>query len=312
LILKGDERDMTSRFTILLSMAGVLALGCSSPAEEGDAEDTERPAAPTRRPAFADQAQTPITPPPVAPVNEVAVTPVMTAPPVVNNGANGAAGSTGVTPTAGAIPKGAPGTGFVLTPVAGWVAGGTNEAGIQGSFYPLSDATGTPPGATTITPAPPADFSTAAGSTICVSGSASQVVGTPLDYARYWGGGVGFDLGDAGGELPVQPWARGNVVGFRYTLTGTAIPTSLRFIVTFQEGTGVNAGTYCKPIATTSGTPVTTMLGDGSIIASCWQAGGAPLPATALLRSIQWQVSTTDTAATPFNFCIENLTAITQ
>jgi len=294
-------------------MVGVLGLGCSSPAE-GD--DNEPPDPPSRIPTFAQNPQ-PQNPAGAAgstaapPVNnvEAPITPVVQTPVTPQ----GAAGSTGAPPAAAGstIPRGAPGTGFVLTPVAGWVAGSTNEAGIQGSFYPLSDATGTPPGATTITPAPPADFSTATGSTICVSGSASQVVGTPLDYTRYWGGGVGFDLGDAGGELPVQPWARGNVVGFRYTLTGTAIPASLRFIVTFQEGSGVNAGTYCKPIATTSGTPVTTMLADGSVIASCWQAGGAPLPPTALLRSIQWQVSTTDTAATPFNFCVENLTAIT-
>jgi len=267
-----------------------------------------------RRPAFADQAQTPITPPPVTPGNtEVPVVPVTTVPPVVNNSANGAAGSTGVTPpAAGAIPKGAPGTGLALTPVAGWVAGGTNEAGIQGSFYPLSDATGTPAGATTITPAPPADFSTSTGSTICISGSASQVVGTPPAYSQYWGGGVGFDLGDAGGDLPFQPWNRGNVVGFRYTLTGTAIPATLRFIVTFQDGTGANTGNpFCKPIVTTSGAPVTTMLNDGSVLQACWEAGGAPLSPTALLRSLQWQVSTVETAATPFNFCIENLTAIT-
>ncbi|HKO89602.1 MAG TPA: hypothetical protein VJU61_00525 [Polyangiaceae bacterium] len=307
---------MTSRFTLLLSMAGVLALGCSSPAE-GDGGDDGPPDPPNRIPTFAQnpQPQNPVgtagstgVQNPANTVEQPPVQPVVQTPPVTPQGT---AGSTGMPPT-GAIAPGAPGSGFALTPVAGWVAAATNEAGIQGSFYPLSDATGTPAGATTITPAPPGDFSTATGSSICVSGTASQVIGTPPAYGQYWGGGVGFDLADPGNMGPVQAWTRGSVTGFRYTLTGTAIPASLRFIVTFQDGAGANTGDpYCRPITATSGTPVTETLANGSIIQACWQAGGAPLPPTAALRSLQWQVSTNEMAATPFNFCIENLTAIT-
>ena len=50
-----------------------------------------------------------------------------------------------------------------------------------------------------------------------------------------------------------------------------------------------------------------------SVVNECYQGGaGAPaLAATAPLQALQWQVATVTTATTPFNFCIENLRAIT-
>jgi hypothetical protein len=296
---------MTSRFTILLSMAGVLALGCSSPAEEGDVEDTERPAAPTRRPAFADAPQNPA--PTGAAGNgggQLPVTPEVPQVPVVQTPVTpqGAAGSTGMPPTPGAIPTG---TGLALTPAAGFIAGASNEVGIQGYFYTFDDnADG---GNSTILPE---DFAMAAGSTICANGTAAQVVngadGMPA-YGTYWGAGIGLNLADPGTNMP-GPWSRGKVVGFSFNVTGTGVPPAgqFRFKANFYDGTAIN-NDYCVNATTGANT---FML--NQIVNACYTPGGAPLTATAQLQALQWQVATVTDAPTPFNYCIENLKAITS
>jgi len=296
---------MTSRFTLLLSMAGVLGLGCSSPAEEGD---DGPPDPPSRIPTFAQnpQPQNPVgaagstAAPPVNNV-EAPITPVVQTPPVTPQGA---AGSTGA-PTPGAIPTG---TGLALTPSAGFIVGSSNEVGIQGYFYTFNDnAEG---GNTTIQPE---DFAASTGSTICATGVGAQVVngadGAPA-YGTYWGGGIGLNLSDAGGGAMPGPWARGKVVGFSFNVTGTGVPPAgqFRFKATFFEGAAVNTD-YCVNATTGANTIMLS-----SVVNECYQGGaGAPaLAATAQLQALQWQVATVTTATTPFNFCIENLRAITS
>jgi hypothetical protein len=209
---------------------------------------------------------------------------------------------------AGTIPVG---TGLLLKPdTSGWVAGTTNSVGIQGSFYTFSDAAGTPPGTTTIAPA--TFTAVPATGAICVSGSASAVLDGPdmlPAYGQYWGGGVGFNLADPGAMMPLQPWSRGNVVGFSFNITGTTIPvgTQFRFKATFYEG-GVINEQYCASDVISGAN--TFMLNE--IVAACWELGGAPMPITAQLGALQWQVATVEMVPTPFNFCIENLTALTQ
>jgi len=300
---------MTSRFTLLLSMAGVLALGCSSPAE-GDGGDDGPPDPPNRIPTFAQnpQPQNPVgsagssgVQNPVNTVETPPVQPVVQTPPVTP-GAQGAAGSTGLPATT--IPTG---TGTALTPAAGFIAGTSNEVGIQGYFYTFNDnAEG---GNTTIQPE---DFATAMGSTICATGVGAQVVngadGTPA-YGTYWGGGIGLNLADTGGGAMPGPWARGKVVGFSFNVTGTGVPPAgqFRFKATFFEGTAVNTD-YCVNATTGANTIMLS-----SVVNECYTGGaGAPaLAATAPLQALQWQVATVTTATTPFNFCIENLRAIT-
>lgn len=303
---------MTSKGTLLLTLTGVIGFGCSAPADEGADPPTANP------PYFGQpQTQNPLTPS-NSPMGSAGAG-AMQVGGAAGSGAvqaGGAAGAGGAPPmgaagsggmaTGGTIPVGAPGTGFALIPVGGWVAGGTNEAGIQGSFYTISDAAEMPPGVTTIT----MDDFAASGDAICVSGTASQVVGEA--YSQYWGGGVALDLGDPGQMQPQQPWNRGRVTGFRYTLTGPTIPpgTSLRFIVNFEGQPGTDP--FCQQVTATAGTPVTSTLSSPQLIQACWQAGGAQIPATARLNSLQWQVSTNTMAPTPFDFCIEDLTAIVQ
>jgi hypothetical protein len=301
---------MTSKGTLLVAVAGVIGLGCSAPADD---DGTMKPA-PGPPPPYINQTQTPAatnnmqtTTNPLQTMNTGGMPPVMQQPVATAMGGSGGAGGAGAMPAPGStIPVGMPGTGFALTPVAGWVAGGTNEAGIQGAFSTISDAAGTPPGATTIMPA---NFQTATGSQICVSGSASQVVGEA--YGQYWGGGVAFDLGDPGQMMPKVPWNRGRVVGFSFNVTGTTIPPmgQFRFGVAPYEGSTIDDDGPCVNITMGANTIMFQQLRS-----ACYDtaAPGAALADTALLASLKWQVATVTTAATPFNFCIADLRAITQ
>jgi hypothetical protein len=204
--------------------------------------------------------------------------------------AAGAGGAPGAIPT---------GMGFAIMPAAdGWVAGATNSVGIQGSFHPFGDASSTPPGDTTVVLG---DFDTP--TSVCLSGVASQVLGTPPAYSQYYGGGLGLNLADAGGAAGVGPWTRGTVTGFSFTVTGPTIPATLRFNATIPG----MATTYCGNIAAGA-----NRVAFSSLNAECYNTPpGAVLPTTTALESIQWQVVTVTTASTPFDFCIENLTAIT-
>jgi hypothetical protein len=175
----------------------------------------------------------------------------------------------------------------------GWVAGATNGPGIQGSFYPFSDEDAG--GATTITMG---DFA-ASPTSACASGSASQV--QMAMYATYWGGGIGLNLADPGGGLPPGAWSPGTVTGFSFTLSGTTVPTALRF-----NAIGADGVTYCGNLAAGANTVNLSMLR-----ATCYDmVPGAALAAGTQLEAIQWQVVTNETAATPFNFCVDNLTAL--
>jgi hypothetical protein len=306
--------NMTSRFTLGTALAGLIWTGCSSPAEEGTDPPTLPP--PLANPGFGQggTAAAPVTATPMAQggSGQTAVVPAATggSATVAGGGAGGApmgVGGAGGAP--GAIPTGT-GT-LIMHDAEGWVAGATNGVGIQGSFYAFGDFTATPtPGDTT---AELDDFA-ASPTTACISGVASQVL-TPAGaagpaYGQYYGGGLGLNLADAGGMTGPGPWNRQTVTGFSFTLTGPAIPPGeqMRFKVTTFEGTAVNADGYC-----TEATPGANTFQFGALVNECWTGGaGAPaLGAATPIVSLQWQVATITTASTPFDFCVENLTAIT-
>lgn len=295
--------NMTSRYSLLLAATALISVACSAPAD-GTNGPPPPPGGGLPPPGFANaQAGTTGLPEGTAgsggaPVSQggaggaapVAVAGSGGAP---AGGAGGAGGGGSVIPT---------GTGLAITPTNGWVAGTTNGVGIQGAFYTFSDAAGTPPGDTTMTPA---SFE-AAGETICVSGVASQVQGTPPAYGQYWGGGVGLNLAEPGAMMPALPWDRGNVTGFSFNVTGTAIPAAFRFKATFYEGAAINED-YCVGAAAGPNS-----IRFDQIVNECYVGGlGAPaLAPAAQLSAIQWQVATVVEESTPFDFCIENLTAL--
>lgn len=297
---------MTSRFTLLFAVAGIATLaGCSAPAEGGNTPDPPMPTAPPPGSGGSSNLGTGGT----DPVGVAQGGTTNTAQGGTANTAQGgtapiAQGGTGGAPAEGALP-----TQLALTPTAGWVANTTNDVGIQGSFHTISDAAAG--GVTTIAPE---NFMAVTAAPVCVSGVASQVVNgddAMPAYATYWGGGIGFNLADAGENMNMpQPWDRGRVVGFSYNLTGPDIPAGLRFqmIVVGNTGDGfcTVAGTAGPHTTLISGTPA------DAVAQACWGAPGPAIPATAQLEAIQWQVATVVDGPTTFDFCVENLTAVVQ
>jgi hypothetical protein len=295
-----------SRFILLAGVAGLCASGCSSPAEEGEPD----PAPTTPPPGFlngtlgqggASGQQ----------VGQAGTGGTGVLPTAGTGGAPAAAAGTGGAPVAAAGTGGAggapstipTGTGnLIMHDGTGWVPGGSNGLGIQGSFYPFSDmASG---GVTTVTMG---DFA-ASPTSACASGSASQV--QMGNFGMFWGGGIGLNLADAGNMMGAIPWNRGTVTGFSFTITGPTIPPGeqMRFKVTTFEGGAANDSGYCVTAA-----PGANTFTFDELIAECW-GGGVDLTAladTVPIVSLQWQVATTADGPTDFNFCIENLTAVT-
>lgn len=302
--------NMTSRYSLLAGVAGLIWAGCSAPAEEVEDAPTLPP------PGYTNAAGTtgnqpvasagaggtaPITPPPAAGAGGTA--------PVAAGGSAGApVASGGAGGGGGAAPADVPiGTGLALIPQAdGWIPGASNGLGIQGAFFAASDADANATGTTL-------EFDTATTpGTVCASGSLAAVV--DADFETYWGGSVGLNLHQVipptgGDALPASAWSRatpaGNVTGFSYTITangGTPLP-NLRFTVDYVGKAA--ADTYCRDAIQAS-----TSTQFSQVIQSCWTAGGAVLPAADLL-SIQFSIVSGD-APVPFDFCISNLQAVVQ
>jgi len=300
--------NMTSRYGLLAGVAGLIWAGCSAPAEDvadaptlpppGYANGTLGQAGAGPVASAGTGGTAPVAPPPAA--GAAGAAPVAAGgsagAPVAAGGAGGGAGGA-------AIPTG---SGNVITHDAeGWVAGNTNGLGIQGSFYTISDATNAPPGVTTVTID---DLTTP--TTVCTSGIASQVP-DDTSYGQFWGGGVAFNLADPGGMAAAPAgWTRNTVTGFSFTLTGPTVPAGeqMRFKATTLEGGVVNDNGYCTTAATGANS-----VQFGDLVNECWTGGaGAPaLGAATQLVSLQWQVATVTASSTPFDFCIENLTALT-
>jgi hypothetical protein len=207
----------------------------------------------------------------------------------------------------------------IVPDAEGWVDGASNGLGIQGAFTAASDGTDGAGGVSETGSTITLDATTTPGS-VCVSGNLAAIAPNPATtgpgdaflWSDYWGGSVGLNLRQVipagGGEaLPASAWPRvtpsGQVTGFSYTLTGTAVPPRLRFTVDFVGKQPADA-TYCQALP--AGATSTSLT---SVIQSCWQAGGGALPGADLL-TIAWSIIPIEAVATPFNFCISNVQAI--
>jgi hypothetical protein len=222
----------------------------------------------------------------------------------------GTTGSGGSSSTGGA--GGAPTGPLQFT--AGWVDGTSNAYGIQGALYTFDDGAGS-----AITP----DCSTGAacfgGTTtpttkFCVSGSDATVglnsAGTDYDYTTYWGAAVGFDLnGSTTAGATHQPYVASahNVVGFSMTLTNNT-SAAVRFSYIVYNGSSNTA--YCVSQLT----PGTNTVYFNNATSNCYTTGGTVLSKTAAdgTVALQWQVPSSQFGAVPFNYCIDNLTPLTQ
>ena len=194
---------------------------------------------------------------------------------------------------------GSGGTGGVRTeivPVDGWVDASTNDVGIQGSWYTYSD------GEATIVPAA-APFFAGAGSQICISGS------TVLDdTGEYWGAAVGMDFNVVDEVTYAYDATAHGVAGVKFTLTGT-LPPGLQ--VNYTMTTSASGDTYCaRYYGITSGS-LTLSVAFDDVQYLCWYPLSNPVDPT-VLKAISIQVTSTSSETVPFDFCVEDVSAIVE
>jgi hypothetical protein len=214
-------------------------------------------------------------------------------------------GTGGGTPGTDA-PTGMPtvGTPVQLIPDAtGWVDGQGNTVGIQGAWYAYDDCTNSPANCTkNHTPAAGSFDNT--GGKMCTKGTTVAVM-AQADFSTQWGAGIALDLNNSGGtngqKMPYNAQTN-NVIGFSLTVTGTA--PGLRINIT-----SVPAGDNAHFVTA-------TVPGDNTVLFSkakqgSWVTSKIPLDTTQLL-AIQFQIPTVMSKAVDFDFCIENLAALTN
>lgn len=308
------KRHLTIGLASLVPGFALIASACSD--DSSDDTTTVDPAATTTTPAD-----------PAATSDPVGTTPTPTTDPVepgVPEGTGGTDGTEEVVEVSG--------TPVPLSWNNGWVDGASNTVGVQGAFFTASDMNGS-----TIMP----ETFEASGDQICVSGEAALVV--DMMYGDFWGavlalnlsqpdapevaaggaggegseasGGAGGDSAAAGGDaaggastevadevLPYDASAN-NVIGFRYRLS--AVPEAGELRIQYNTFDGVEGVPFCQT--------VTELEGDflfSEALAGCWDATASETPTLTQLKSIEFQLATNIDAAYPYDFCIEELSAI--
>ncbi|MDX2055642.1 MAG: hypothetical protein SFV15_24785 [Polyangiaceae bacterium] len=234
----------------------------------------------------------------VVPVPTGTGAPTTPAPTTTTTSPNVTPTTTGTTPV---VP--APTGGQALTPTAtGWVDAGSNTLGIQGPWYSYNDCNDSPSDCTTNHMPPKGEFANVGGK-MCTSGTTAQVK-APTEFSTKWGAGIALDLNNSGGamamKLPYNAASKG-VKGFSFTLTGTA------------PGLRVNLPT---PSTATDSNFKAGVVGQNTVLFTeamqgSWVTTKTPIDASQVL-SIQFQIPSTMQGAVAFDFCIENLKAITQ
>jgi hypothetical protein len=175
---------------------------------------------------------------------------------------------------------------------------------------------------------------------MCTSGIGAKVIDSPgttsPDYSDLFGAGIGLDLNNPGGDAGAM---KGDIdlskyKGFSFTLTAfpgapAGIPAGNKLRVNFpftgEHGTdspywAANAVDDHSPIDTT-GAPNIILWNE--ILGPAYLATrNPPVPAPAFfpgpgagvnkMQAIQWQVFTNTGTTTPYGFCVNNLTLLTD
>jgi hypothetical protein len=259
------------------------------------------------------------------------------------SGGKGGAGGTGETAGTSTVPGGNGGTstgtggtvvdtsplpGVNLMPnEEGFMKTDENALGIQGAWYSFGCA------GAVIEPKEGSRYDNPGK--MCFKGTAPMVTDQDgdgsLDYSTIWGAGIGFDLcaqsaeeagdasvGDAGATpakyplsaCPYNPDLVTKMIGVGVRFSGTVNATELR--VQFNEGDSV-ANSYYKvtPAQVASGLSLKVEFKDPLVKThynTKLKPGGAD-PNNIL--AVQFQVPTNDTAAVDWDFCVEEITALT-
>ena len=251
------------------------------------------------------------------------------APGAVDGGAGAADGGSGA--DAGTD---APIVGVTITPgPTGLVLGSSNVLGVQGSWYAYSDGMGadgsTATGiceaggghavaqcSTVTTPAVGSFLNT--GGMMCTSGKVAVViagVNDLPDYGHITGAGIGLDLNNSGGAVPVRGVFNAtakHVTGVAFDLDIVALPgLRVEFPTPTTDATSVGAA-YWGATSAFPGSPV--VAGTNVIRWADVRIPSAVAPAfdPTMIESVLFHVPTTVTAAGPYSFCVSNLRLLTN
>jgi hypothetical protein len=215
---------------------------------------------------------------------------------------SGGGSSTGGSGSGGSatLPEGVP-----LTPADGWVDGASNTIGVQGAMFSYAD--------TTSAMSMVGDFT---GANACITGTAAKVVmpctveAPATDcYGTFWGAAIGLNLNQPIDETTMMgadpmPYDASALSGFAFEITGSMVPTSLRFKV--EDGTTE----YCTPTAVPIKSGANSVTFE-QLMTECWMAGGTSASgAKSGLLKISWQVVTNAMSTVPFDFCVSNVRAL--
>ena len=226
-------------------------------------------------------------------------------------GTGGAGGNAGTTGTAG---TGGSSSGTSLAFTGGVVIAGSNSIGVTGGLYTFKDSAGS-----TISPNCQGGtcFSTLNGAgPFCVSGTNAQVgynAQLMPDYGTYWGSAVAVDLNNPTNTANAQLDYKAsdyNVKGFQFGFTNNATST-VRLTFKVRDLSNNNLVDYCLNLPTTATS--TIHFSDAKL--NCYDSVPGPALGAATadhVVGLQWQVWASLDGPVPFNFCISNITALTQ
>jgi hypothetical protein len=248
----------------------------------------------------------------------------------------------------GGSPGGFVGIPLTPDPATGFVTDTTGGSGIIGAWYAYGDSAG--PGANStgpdfmdsqcaiggftmdkcsqITSPMPGGIFPPMANGMCTMGVAAQVLaGTNGmdDYTDLFGAGIGLDLNNPGGDAGVKmPIDLSTYKGFSFDFSGTNIPAGkIRVNFPFVGEHGNDSPYFSNAVSDDHSTLVgSTTPGPNTVL---WkdilgpyylsqQTPAVPAPPflPSMVESIQFQVFTNDKTSTPYAFCVNNLTLLTQ
>lgn len=139
---------------------------------------------------------------------------------------------------------------------------------------------------------------------ICVRGELAPV--PDGDYANYWGGEVGLLLASSPPTDVAPPGDGLDTPGFAFQLQG-ALPPQLRFRAGAAGEVAVYSQ-YCQQVVGGLGSNIEIAL--QSLTFECWSSGGAPYPGASSATLISWQIPAGPELGAAFDFCIEDIHAL--
>jgi hypothetical protein len=237
---------------------------------------------------------------------------------------------------------------LIPDPTTGFVTDTTGGSGIIGAWYAYGDSAGPGANANTtdftdsqcaiggftmdkcsqITSPTPGGIFPPMANGMCTTGTAAQVLpGTNGmdDYTDLFGAGIGLDLNNPGGDAGVKmPIDLSKYAGFSFDFSGTNIPVGkIRVNFPFVGEHGNDSPYFSNAVSddhsTLNGstTPGHNVVLWKNILGPYYLTQQSPAvtppPFTqSTVESIQFQVFTNDKTSTPYAFCVNNLTLLTQ